>query len=218
MEQNRTRLTLLNLGALLVVGGVAAFVAGSGPVLSGQVALCFLAIGFLVALVSYFQMRLVERERLERLEYDELTKSPSASALFNKNEGAVRPAQRAREQFERYFVPGFTVALLLGEGVAVVLLWRWLNLATTGAMERPLFAAVIFGLFALILFLLGRFSVTLARIEKQRLLQPVASFVLANAYVSAAGRARGCRGLRGRSSRRSLCRPRARGSSRVGGG
>jgi modulator of FtsH protease HflK len=185
MEQNRTRLTLLNLATLLLAGAVAAGIARSGHVLSGSVALCFLALGFLVTLVSYFQMRLSERERLERLEYDELTKSPSASALFNHEEGAMRPARRAREQFERFFVPGFAIVLMLGEGAAVFLLWRWLNAAGPAPIERPLFAAVVFGMFALILFLLGRFSVSLARIEKRRLLQPVASFVLANAYLCA---------------------------------
>jgi hypothetical protein len=70
MEQNRTRLTLVDMLALLAacVGGLV--IARSAQVLSGQIALCFLGIGFLVSLVSYFQMRLVERERLERLEYD----------------------------------------------------------------------------------------------------------------------------------------------------
>jgi membrane protease subunit HflK len=41
----------------------------------------------------------------------------------------------------------------------------------------------LFAIFALILFLLGRFSVTIARIESQRLLRPGASFLLAGAYV-----------------------------------
>ena len=182
MEQNRTRLTLLNLLALLVAGGVGFAVARTAHVLSAYVALCFIGVGFLVALVSYFQMRLAERERLERLEYDELTKMPSASAIFNKDEIASLPAKRAREQFEKFFVPGFTIALLLGEVAGVFLLWRWLNKPAV-PVEQPLFALVLFALFALVLFLLGRFSVTLVRLEKQRLLQPVASFVLANAYL-----------------------------------
>ena len=186
MEQNRTKLTLLNLAALLMAGGAGLAIARATHALSGQVALCFLALGFLVTLVAYFQMRLVERERLERLEFDELTKSPSASALFNKGEGAALPARRSREQFERFFVPGFTIVLMLGEAAGVFLLWRWLSTPGIVPMEQPLLAVVVFGLFALILFLLGRFSVTLARLEKQRLLQPVASFVLANAYLCAA--------------------------------
>jgi len=184
MGQNRTKLTVLNLLALLVAGGVGFVIARSAHVLSAYVALCFIGIGFLVTLVSYFQMRLAEREKLERLEYDELTKAPSASALFNKEEIASLPAKRAREQFEKFFVPGFTIALLLGEIAGVLLLWRWLKKPVV-PMEQPLFALVLFALFALVLFLLGRFSVTLVRLEKQRLLQPVASFVLADAYLCA---------------------------------
>lgn len=182
MEQNRTRLTILNLVALLIVGAVGLGVARASNLLPAYVALCFVAIGFLITLVSYFQMRLVEREKLERLEYDELTKSPSASALFNKEEAASLPARRSREQFEKYFIPAFTVVLFLAEAAGVYFLWRWL-MKPTVALTQPIFALVIFAMFFLLLFILGRFSVTLARIEKQRLLQPVASFVLASAYL-----------------------------------
>jgi regulator of protease activity HflC (stomatin/prohibitin superfamily) len=41
----------------------------------------------------------------------------------------------------------------------------------------------LFGIFALLLFLLGRFSVTIARLENHRLLRPSASFLLAGAYL-----------------------------------
>ena len=100
--------------------GAAAARSGARPVGPGG-ALFSWGSGFLVTLVSYFQMRLAERERLERLEYDELTKSPSASALFNKEECAALPARRSREQFEKFFIPGFTIALMLGEAAGVLL-------------------------------------------------------------------------------------------------
>ena len=185
MEQNRTKLTVLNLGALLLAGAIGFGVARSAGALSGQIAVCFLGVGFLVTLVSFFQMRLVERERLEQLEYEELTQSPSASALFNKDEAAALPARRARAQFEKFFIPGFTTVLMMGEGAAVFFLWRWLGNLLPVPMHRPLFALVIFSLFFLVLFILGRFSVSLARMEKQRFLQPVAAFVLASAYLCA---------------------------------
>src|SRR4030095_2331257 len=120
----RTKLGVLDLLALLIAGGAGLAIARSAQSLSAQVVLCFLGVGFLVTLVSYFQMRLAERERLERLEYDELTRAPSASALFNKEEGAALPARRAREQFEKFFVPGFTITLMLAQAVGAVLLWR----------------------------------------------------------------------------------------------
>jgi modulator of FtsH protease HflK len=184
MEQTRTKLGLLNLLALLIAAAVGLAIARSAQSLSAQVALCFLGVGFLVTLVSYFQMRLAERERLERLEYDELTRAPSASALFNKEQGAALPARRAREQFEKFFVPGFTIVLMLAEAAGAFLLWQWL-VKPAARVQQPIFALIFFGLFFLILFILGRFSVTLVRLEKQRLLQPIASQVLTNGYLCA---------------------------------
>jgi len=88
------------------------------------------------------------------------------------------PARRSREQFEKYFLPGFTLALMLGEMAGVFFLWRWLNQPIV-PITQPIFALVIFGLVTLVFFVLGRFSVSLARMEKQRLLEPVAVSVLA---------------------------------------
>jgi len=57
-----------------------------------------------VAAVSWFQMRLEESERLERLELDELAKGHARAALFESKDSEMFPAQRSREQFERFFV------------------------------------------------------------------------------------------------------------------
>ena len=52
-----------------------------------------LAFGVLVAAVSWFQMRLEERERLEKLEFDELSKSASSSAQgLSHDRGAGGPS------------------------------------------------------------------------------------------------------------------------------
>jgi regulator of protease activity HflC (stomatin/prohibitin superfamily) len=184
MEPNRTKLTLLNLAVLLLAGVAGLTVAVFTHALTATVAVVFCGVGFLVTLLSYVLMQLVEREKNERLEYDELTKSPSASALFNKDEISALPARRSREQFERFGVPGFTLALLLGEAAGVFFLWRWLQKPVV-PMEKPVFALVIFALMALVFFMFGRFSVALARIEKQRLLEPPAVSVLSAAYFSA---------------------------------
>jgi len=181
MEPNRTKLTLLNLAVLLLAGAAALGVALTSHILTATVAAVFCGVGLLVTLLSYVLMQLLEREKNERLEYDELTKSPTASALFNKDETSGLPARRSREQFEKFIVPGFTFALLLAEGAGVFFLWRWLAKATV-PMERPYFGLAIFALLALVLFIIGRFSVALARLEKQRLLEPPAVSVLSSAY------------------------------------
>jgi hypothetical protein len=60
-----------------------------------------------VALWSYIQMRLEERERIERLEIEELARAKGSGALFERTDEELLIAKKSREQFEKYFVPGF---------------------------------------------------------------------------------------------------------------
>ena len=98
--------------------------------LAGQAASVFLGLGALVAFASWFQMRLEENEQLEKLEMDELARAKGESALFDAKESEVFPARRSREQFEKFFVPGFAVLLFLLEGLGAWLLWRWTGKTT----------------------------------------------------------------------------------------
>src|SRR5438093_6926524 len=103
MERNLQKNGLINFLILLAVMLAGFAVARYTHLLTGQVATGFLALGVLTAAVSWFQMRLEERERLERLEFDELTKGSSSSALFNTKDTESFPNSRSREQFERFF-------------------------------------------------------------------------------------------------------------------
>src|SRR5260221_7585050 len=109
MERSAQKNGLINLLALLVVEVAGFAVARYANSLAGEVALVFIGLGVLVAAVSWFQMRLEERERLEKLEMDELARSRSESALFESKDAEMFPAQRSRRQYERFFGPGFTV-------------------------------------------------------------------------------------------------------------
>jgi membrane protease subunit HflK len=187
MERNIQKNGLVNLLVLLAVGVAGFAVARYTNSLAGQVEVTFLALGILVAAVSWFQMRLEEAERLEKLELDELRQTHSASALFEAKDAEIYPAQRAREQFDRLFVPVFTVVLCVAQAGSAYLLWRWLDKAeTTPALKQPMAGLFLFLLFALVLFLLGRFSATFARLQNQRLLRPGASYLLLNAIFCAA--------------------------------
>ena len=184
MDRSIQKTGLINLLALLAVGVAGLVVARYANSLAGQVSAWYLGLGVLVAAVSWFQMRLEERERLEKLELEELAKTHSGSALFEARDAEVFPAQRSREQFERFFVPGFTVLVFLLQVGGAWLLWRWLTSSTTvAAVKQPITGSALFGVFFLILFLLGRFSATIARLENHRLLRPGASYVLANAFL-----------------------------------
>jgi membrane protease subunit HflK len=187
MERNAQKNGLVNLAALLVVCVTGFAVARYANTLAGLVALIFIAIGVLVAAVSWFQMRLEERERVETLELDELAKGHSRAAMFESTDSEVFPAKRSREQFERFFVPVFTCLLCLFQAGGAFLLWRWLSQSTTVAnVKDPSVGVSLFALFALVLFLLGKFSATIARLQNHRLLRPGSSYLLLGAYLCAA--------------------------------
>ncbi|HUC85718.1 MAG TPA: protease modulator HflK [Candidatus Acidoferrales bacterium] len=185
MDRSIQKNGLVNLTVALLI-----FIAGFAVTvftgtLAGQAASVFLGLSVLVTFVSWFQMRLEENERLERLEMDELARSRGGS-LFEAKDAGSFPARSSREQFEKYFVPAFTVLLLLLEAAGGWLLWNWTGKNVLNLKEANTTVALsVFAIFALLLFLFGRFSVTMARLEDNRLLRPGASFLLAGAYVCA---------------------------------
>jgi modulator of FtsH protease HflK len=183
MDRNVPKNGLVNL-----VTAVAIFIATFAVTcfvnsLAGEGASIFLGIATLVAFTSWFQMRLEENERLEKLELEELSRSRGESSLFDSKDAEVFPARRSREQFEKYFVPGFAVLLFALEAGGAWVLWRWIDKTTTPVVDlRAMASLSLYAIFALLLFLIGRFSVTMARLEDNRLLRPGASFILAGAY------------------------------------
>ena len=183
MERSTKKNGLVNLAVALLIFlaalGVAVFAGATG----GLVASVFLGLGFIVAFVSWFQMRLEENERAEKLELDELARSRGQSLFEAKDSGSF-PAQTARQQFEKYFVPGFTILLLLIEiGGAWFFWYQSGKMPETIKPANATASLSLFAIFALLLFLFGRFSVTMARLENHRLLRPGSSFLLAGAYV-----------------------------------
>ncbi|HTV39004.1 MAG TPA: SPFH domain-containing protein [Candidatus Sulfotelmatobacter sp.] len=186
MERNVPKSGLVNLAVAIIIFIAAIAVTCLVNSLAGEGACIFLLVTALVAFWSWFQTRLEENERLERLEVEELARTRGESALFETKESEVFAARRAREQFEKYFVPGFAVLLLIIEAGGAWVLWRWIGKTTTPIVEMRATASLsLFAIFALLLFLIGRFSVTMARLEDRRLLRPGSSFILASAYICA---------------------------------
>lgn len=184
MERNQQKNGLINLLLLLLVGIATFAVARTCNSLAGQVITFCLGLGVMVCFVSWFQMRLETQEKLEKLEFDEITKSGTGGALFNSQESETFPARRSREQFEKYFVPAFSVILFLCQAGGAWWLWRWLS-HDFPPVQKPLVAMSFLGILALILFLLGKYSAGVARLQKQRLLQPQASYLLLSSYLCA---------------------------------
>jgi regulator of protease activity HflC (stomatin/prohibitin superfamily) len=186
MERHTKKNGLVNLLTLAAVFVAALAATVYSHSLAGQAACVFLGLGVLIAFVGWFQMRLEENEWLEKLEVEELARSRGESALFESKNAEVFPIRHARELFEKFFIPGFCVLLFVLEGGGAFVLWRWINITQSSAAippERTLPAISLFAIFSLLLFLFGRFSVTMARLEGHRLLRPSASFLLLGAYI-----------------------------------
>ena len=186
MDRNTKRNGLVNLLVLLALGSAVFATGRFANSLAAFVASAFFALGTLVAFVSWFQMRLEEREAVEKMEIEELARTKTSSTLFDDKETAFFPARSSRGQFEKYFVTGFMVVVLIFEIVGTVLFWRGLNkLEFIGVpAERMMIAAGLFAGMALILFMVGRFMVTISRVENNRLLRAASNFVLLGSYLS----------------------------------
>ena len=182
MQHNRQRLGLVNLLVLLAGGSAGLALARQTGAQAAMVAMAFIVLGFLVTLLSWFQARLEDQERLEQMEFDEMTRGQAATTLFTQQAESF-PARRAREQFERVLVPVFTGLLFLAEAAAALLLWRHLDKVLIVELKQPMLAMSLFGLFGLVLFLLGMYTANVARLDKQRLLQPSAGHLLLGAYL-----------------------------------
>lgn len=184
MNRDYKKIGLVNWIVLLAAVVVAALVTRYVGSTSGWICVAVLGLGLLVGLVSYFQMSLEERERLEKLEFDELNKAKASAALFTA-EAETFPAQRSREQFEKYFVPIFTILLLIGEAAAVFWHWKYLEPDFKSlTSDKTLIGAAWLAVLFFPLFILGQYSAGIARREKERLLRASSSYLLLGAYVS----------------------------------
>jgi regulator of protease activity HflC (stomatin/prohibitin superfamily) len=182
MEQSAKKIGLINWVVLLLATIGLLMVTRYVSTAAGALATALAGFGLVVALLSYFQMGLLEREHFEKLELEELSKSRGSESLFAGAGADTFPARRSREQFERYFVPGLTGLLFILQAIAAY--WPWKKVATMGPIiaDRATLAMALLGLFGLILFLLGKYSTGLVRLEGQKALRPGAAYLLLSAY------------------------------------
>lgn len=185
MQRNLQPTGLVNVLISLAAAGGGTYIARQTAALTDEVVSVFLGLGFLVALFSYFQARMEVRERLEKLELDELAKSARNTALFETTDAEAFPARRAREQFERWLVPAFCLVLLALQALAGWWVWSKTINPSVGEVRTSLpMMASFFGFLFFLQFLPGRYSVNVARLEGHRLLQPGGSYLLLGAYLS----------------------------------
>ena len=182
MESNAKRIGLMNLiallGATIAMLMIARFVSSQTAIM----ATVLTSFGLLVALLNYFHIGLVEREQFEKMEMEELSKSRGSQSLFTTAGADTFPAKRSREQFERFIIPIFTGLLFAAEAFSAYWFWQTPLITAGVALDKATLAMALLGLFGLILFLLGKYSSGLARLQKQKFLRPSAAYLLLSAY------------------------------------
>lgn len=171
---------------VLMLGAAAPVVWGLARYANSQAGLLYaaiLGIGFLVSVVAWFHFRLQRQEAFERLDLQELGREKGDQSLFQEKSEDALPAKRSRVQFERFFAPGFAILLLIAH-VALIYwqtqTWRQPSTLTPG---REIVTLALFALVALFLFVLGKYSAAVARLEKLPLLRPGASYQMLGAYI-----------------------------------
>lgn len=184
MDRNLTRIGLINVLVLLVMGGTMAWIAVYAPSATAEVAVAFQAMGLLVAVVSWFQMRLEGLEEAERLEMEDLARSRKRSALFENSAADSFPARRSREQFERWMLPGFTVLLFALQAGVVWWLYQRYKMTSPSSAENAALGGSIFAGIAVVQLLLGLYATKLARYAKVRLLRPSGASLLMGSLVA----------------------------------
>lgn len=198
MEKNPTKNAFTNLLILVATGIGALLVSARGGSLAGLMTSVFCGLGVLVTIVSYLQMRHYRAEEIERLELDKIQDHESSVTLFEGGEDVLR-AKRAREQFEKYFIPGWTIMLLLVEGAAAFMLLKFFGRYDIKDPDKSqaLIQSAFFGGFALVQYLFGKYSVGLAQFDGTRMLRPGGSFLMLASIMSVMTAAASLTGLFG---------------------
>ena len=188
-QQNSKKLGLINSIVLLVVAIGALYFTLQTNSTVGLGGVVLLGIGTLIGFFSFIQSHLIDRERVEALEMQELDRTRGNESLFAGAAEDAYPSRNARRQFEKWVVPGFSVLVLIGQVLGLVLvssqLGGWTLPFPTQGSDSAI-PIMIFALFMVVLFMMGKYSAGLARMDGQELLRPGANYMLLGSVVCTA--------------------------------
>ena len=185
-EYNSKKLGFINSIALLgITIGTLVLALKSGSNV-GVAALVLLGVGTLISFFSFVHAHLIDRERQEALEMEALDQTQEKDSLFSGAAEDAYPALNARKQFEKWIVPGFTLLLLVAQVIGIWLVSGKINQWTSPDPTQALIPILFNSLFVVILFLMGKYSAGLARMDGQELLRPGASYMLLGAVLGTA--------------------------------
>ena len=188
-QQNSKKLGLINSIVLLVVAIGALYFTLQTNSTVGLGGVVLLGIGTLIGFFSFIQSYLIDRERVEALEMQELDRTRGNESLFAGAAEDAYPSRNARRQFEKWVVPIFSVLVLIGQVLGLLLVSSQLDVwdltSSTQASDSAI-PIMIFALFMVVLFMMGKYSAGLARMDGQELLRPGANYMLLGSVVCTA--------------------------------
>ena len=174
---------LINGIVLLIITLGTLYLANESNVAMASVVL--LGIGALISIFSFVQGHLISREQDEELEMQALDQTRGNESLFAGTAEDAYPARNARRQFEKWIVPAFSLNVLFCQILGLFWIYNRLSDTETASLAQASVMAIMFnGLFLIILFLMGKYSAGLSRMNDQELLRPSASYMLLGAVVS----------------------------------
>ena len=187
-QQNSKKLGLINSIVLLVVAIGALYFTLQTNSTVGLGGVVLLGIGTLIGFFSFIQSHLIDRERVEALEMQELDRTRGNESLFAGAAEDAYPSRNARRQFEKWVVPVFSVLVLICQVFGLVLVSSQLGGWTLSSPQGSDSAIpiMIFALFMVVLFMMGKYSAGLARMDGQELLRPGANYMLLGSVVCTA--------------------------------
>ena len=185
-QQNSKKLALINSFVLLLVTIGTLLLALKADSTVGLAGAVLLGIGTLIGFFSFIQSHLIDRERVEALEMQELDRTRGNESLFAGAAEDAYPARNARRQFEKWVVPGFSLLVLLGQALGLWWIYGELGEWTAPAPAGALMSIMFSGLFMIVLFMMGKYSAGLARMDGQELLRPGANYMLLGSVVCTA--------------------------------
>jgi regulator of protease activity HflC (stomatin/prohibitin superfamily) len=179
---------LFNLIVQAVAGGVALLLGTLSRSAAAEAEAWHLFVG------AFIWLGCLVHQRLRRLAAEEALTAESLKAVAPDQRGAslfeaegvdLQSARSRLAQFERYFLPAFSVLIALILGVLSYYLIQ--KLATAGAaprVEEPLRNLSIFTGIAFVSFLLAKYSAGLATQAAWRPVRPGANYMMSNALCS----------------------------------
>ena len=161
-QQNSKKLGLINSIVLLIVtiGALYFTLQTSSPVGLGGVVL--LGIGMLIGFFTFIQSHLIDRERVEALEMQELDRTRGNESLFAGAAEDAYPSRNARRQFEKWVVPIFSVLVLIVQALGLMLVYGQLDdwtLSSSAQTSDSAMPIMFFALFMVVLFMMGNASI-----------------------------------------------------------